>query len=111
MRLLLAALAVFALLYMLKSDLTEGTIQLAAFASDEPACHEVDKPVSIVVTTVPGDTIESLFALYPDPAIVFLDRLTLFYQLNPHLQLQDILGGEQIEIPLSNETVTICSKE
>lgn len=111
MRLLLSALAVFALFYMLKMDLTEGTIQLAAFASDEPACQEVDKPVSIVVTTVEDDTIETLFALYPDSSMTFMDRLTIFYELNPHLQLQDIVGGEQIEIPLSSETVTICSKQ
>ena len=111
MRILLAALAVFGILYMLKTDLTEGTIQLAAFASNEPACEEMDKPVSIVVTTVEGDTIESLFALYPDPSLAFIERLTAFYQLNPHLQLQDMVGGEQIEIPLSNETVTFCGKE
>ncbi|MGG0642871.1 hypothetical protein ABE021_02840 [Sporosarcina gallistercoris] len=111
MRLLVTALAVFALIHMLKSDLTEGTIQLAAFASDEPACQDVDKPISIVVTTVQGDTIESLFALYPDPSIPFIDRLTAFYGLNPHLQLQGIVGGEQIEIPLSSETVTFCSKQ
>ncbi|VDH01447.1 Uncharacterised protein [Lysinibacillus sphaericus] len=111
MRLLITALAVFALIHMLKSDLTEGTIQLAAFASDEPTCEDVDKPVSIVVTTVQGDTIETLFALYPDPSMPFIDRLSVFYQLNPHLQLQDIVGGEQIEIPLSSETVTFCSKQ
>ncbi|MDW0108955.1 hypothetical protein [Sporosarcina aquimarina] len=111
MRLLITALAVFAIIHMLRLDLTQGTIQLADFASAEPACQEVDKPVSIVATAVTGDTIESLFALYPDPSIPFIDRLTLFYNLNPHLQLQDIVGGEQIEIPLSSETVTFCSKQ
>ncbi len=108
MRILIAAMAVFALVYMLKSDLTEGTIQLAAFASEEPDCRETDKPASIVVTAVAGDTIESLFALYPDPDTAFMDRLAAFYRLNPHLQLQDIAGGEQIELPLSSEIVTVC---
>ena len=111
MRLFLSALAIFAILYMLKTDLTDGTIQLAAFASDEPVCTEMDKPVSIVVTTIEGDTIESLFALYPDSSLTFIDRLTAFYHLNPHLQRQNISRNEQIEIPLSNETVTFCGKQ
>ncbi|GKV68073.1 hypothetical protein NCCP2716_05710 [Sporosarcina sp. NCCP-2716] len=110
MRFLIAALAVFALIYMLKSDLTEGTIHLAAFASEEPDCRETDKPASIIVTAVAGDTIESLFALYPDPSAAFLDRLAAFYRMNPHLQLQHIVGGEQIELPLSSEIVTVCTE-
>ncbi|WJY28475.1 MULTISPECIES: hypothetical protein [Sporosarcina] len=111
MRLLLSAIALFAIIYMLKSDLTEGTIQLAAFASEEAGCPEVDKPPSIVVTAAEGDTIETLFALYPDPAVPFMDRLTAFYQLNPHLQKQDPAGGEQVKLPLGDEIVTSCTKQ
>ena len=64
-------------------------------------CEE-ETSTSIPVTTVDGDTIETLFALYPDPESSFIDRLSAFYSFNPHLQNQQIIGGEKIVLPLSS---------
>ena len=51
-------------------DFAEGTIPLASFTHEQQqSCEEQIEMTSIPVTTVTGDTIESLFALYPDPAI------------------------------------------
>ena len=78
----------------------EGTIPLASFTNEQKQCEE-EKNTSIPVTTVDGDTIETLFALYPDTESSFIDRLSSFYSLNPHLQNQQIIGGEKIVLPLS----------
>ena len=55
-----------------------------------------------------SDTIESLFALYPDPETTLIDRLTKFYSLNPHLKQQEIIGGEKILLPISASQANKC---
>lgn len=73
------------------------------------SCDEQLALTSIPVTAVAGDTIEALFALYPDPDISFLDRLSAFYSLNPQLQNQQLFAGEKIDLPLSRIPTGNCS--
>lgn len=112
MRTLLIAVLLFAAFHVIRMDLVEGTISLASFMDDsEPvSCEEQLAQTSIPVTTVAGDTIETLFALYPDPALSFLDRLNSFYSLNPHLQNQQLVAGEKIDLPLSRIPSGNCTE-
>lgn len=110
MRILLLALAVFCIVHFVRVDLTDGTIPLAAFFEDGTSCIEEKANPSIVIRAVEDDTIESLFALYPDPTHNFLERLELFYDLNPHLERQELLAGEQIKLPLGEETDPACQE-
>lgn len=101
MRILLLATLLFVTVHFIRLDLMEGTIPLASFVQEQPKCEEEQQVKTIPVTTVDGDTIETLFALYPDPESGFIDRLSSFYALNPHLQNQQIIGGEKIVLPLT----------
>src|SRR4051812_3005543 len=98
MRILLLAVLLFATFHFLRLDLVEGTIPKATIVNEQQQqqCDEEEKIKTITVSTVDGDTIESLFALYPDSELGFIDRLSSFYSLNPHLQNQQIIGGEKI---------------
>ncbi|KAA0966071.1 hypothetical protein FQ087_07415 [Sporosarcina sp. ANT_H38] len=111
MRILLLAVLLFVTIHFIRLDLVEGTIPLASFDQEQQEkqqqCEEVQMK-TIPVTTVDGDTIETLFALYPDPESGFIDRLSSFYALNPHLQNQKIIGGENIVLPLSEMQTEKC---
>lgn len=89
-------------------DLAEGTIPLASFMNEPRQCDETEQLTSIPITSVDGDTIESLFALYPDSELDFMERLSTFYSLNPHLQNQQITGGEKIVLPISRNITDSC---
>ncbi|MDS9471056.1 hypothetical protein [Sporosarcina pasteurii] len=106
MRILLLAAAIFLTIHFVRIDFVEGTIPQKPTEDDQVLCE--DETRSIPVTSIHGDTIESLFALYPDAEIGFIDRLEQFYTLNPHLKLQGIVGGETILIPLSNSEQNKC---
>lgn len=107
MRILLTAVCIFIIIHFIRTDLVEGTIPMPSFNTvEEPQCEE--ETFSVVVTSIDGDTIESLFALYPDLEISIIDRLTDFYALNPHLQRQSIVGGEKIKLPLSSKQLNNC---
>jgi len=106
MRILLIAVVLFIIINFIRIDLAEGTIPMASFNPIQEPC--VEETFSISVTSVEGDTIESLFALYPDPKTNFIDRLTEFYTLNPHLKLQKIIGGEKLLLPLSHLQTERC---
>lgn len=108
MRILLIAVILFAVIHFIRIDFTEGTIPMAAFLDKQAPCEEGIG--SIPVTTVEGDTIESLFALYPDPEIDLIERLSVFYSLNPHLQKQKIVENEIVRLPLSNLNKNECGK-
>ncbi|WP_203246904.1 hypothetical protein [Sporosarcina beigongshangi] len=112
MRVLLLALLLFIAFHVIRMDLVEGTISLSSFIREEEPvpCEEQLTATSIPVTTVVGDTIETLFALYPDPHIGFLDRLHSFYALNPHLQNQQLFAGEKIDLPLSRIPSSNCTE-
>ena len=110
MRIILLALAVFCTVHFVRMDLTEGTIPLAAFFEDESSCIEETPNHSIVIRVVEGDTIESLFALYPDSSQNFLERLEQFYSMNPHLERQQFLAGEQIKLPIREQVDPVCEE-
>jgi hypothetical protein len=107
MRILLLAVLIFVTFHFIRLDLVEGTIPLASYVTEPQQCEE-EKTTTITVTTVDGDTIETLFALYPDSESSFIDRLSSFYSLNPHLENQQIIGGEKITLPLSNLQAKKC---
>ncbi|PIC65398.1 hypothetical protein CSV79_01900 [Sporosarcina sp. P13] len=108
MRIFLLALAVFCIVHFVRVDLTDGTIPLAAFFEEESSCIEKTPNHTIVIRVVEGDTIESLFALYPDPDQNFLERLEQFYAMNPHLEKQQFQAGEQIQLPIGKQSEPAC---
>lgn len=102
MRIFLLAIVLFISIHFIHKDLVEGTIPLQPTPEPAPASICEDQIDYITVTTIMGDTVESLFSLYHDSSTSFLERLTDFYALNPHLQKQKIIGGEKIKLPISN---------
>ncbi|MCL1695927.1 MULTISPECIES: hypothetical protein [unclassified Lysinibacillus] len=107
---LTAIIIIFA--FVAKVDLTEGSLHLAAFYpknKENALCEKQREPNYITVQTIQGDTIHSLFALHPAKVpMTFPERLQLFYELNPHLQLQALVPGENIKLPLSFEFENKC---
>lgn len=108
MRILLIAVALFIVIHFVRIDLAEGTIPTTSFSTTPAPC--IEETYSIAVTSVEGDTIATLFALYPDPTTSFIDRLTEFYKLNPHLRKQDFIGGEKVLLPLSHLQTKNCTE-
>lgn len=109
MKTLLIAVLLFITFHFIRIDLLEGTIPLASFAEQPNPCEEIEEIGSIPVTTMDGDTIDTLFAMYPIPEMGFIDRLAYFYQLNPHLQNQEIIGGLQIRLPIAVLQIEECN--
>lgn len=109
LRILLLAIAIFVTIHFIRIDFLEGTIPTNAAFTHETPCDPENETNSIPITSIEGDTIESLFALYPDPELTFIDRLELFYQLNPHLQKQQIVKGDKINLPLTNKVQEKCN--
>ncbi|MEB2279349.1 hypothetical protein LAV73_04925 [Lysinibacillus xylanilyticus] len=109
---LTAIIIIFA--FVVKVDLTEGSLQLAAIYpkdTEKVLCEKQREPNYITVQTIQGDSIHSLFALHPAKVpMTFPERLQLFYELNPHLQLQALVPGENIKLPLSFEFENKCGK-
>ncbi|WP_332646818.1 hypothetical protein [Lysinibacillus sp. 54212] len=109
MRLFLSTICIFALALVIKIDLEEGTIPLASFY--EETCEETYQYENINVRVAANDTIYSLFATTPSPvAIPFPERLTAFYDINPHLQKQALVAGERILIPIKVKANNQCQK-
>ncbi|GEN84374.1 hypothetical protein SLU01_26860 [Sporosarcina luteola] len=107
MRTLFIAVILFLAIHIIRVDLLDGTIPLAAFFGDETPCTETTMKV-IQVTTIEGDTIETLFSMYPDAESTFVERLSNFYSLNPHLRNQELVGGLSIQLPLSKSIQNNC---
>ena len=97
MKIFVATILLLISFYIVKVDLFEGTIPLAYYPT-EPTIEEcVEKLDYISVEIVAGDTIYSLFSLYPsEESITFTERLNDFYTLNPHLINQSFISGEQV---------------
>jgi len=108
MRILFVAVILFLTFHIIRLDLGDGTIPLASFFGNKQPCEET-KLDSIHVTTIQGDTIESLFAMYPDPNSTFVERLSTFYSLNPHLRNQELVGGLSVQLPLSKTRAENCN--
>ncbi|MCM3743363.1 hypothetical protein M3193_04360 [Sporosarcina luteola] len=109
MRTLIVAVILFITFHIIRIDLGDGTIPLASFFGNEQPCVEPMAVEAIHVTTIQGDTIESLFSMYPDPETTFVDRLSVFYSLNPHLRNQELIGGLSVQLPLSKRGQTECN--
>ena len=112
MRTLLLAVILFIAFHFIRMDLAEGTIPLASFAAKSPTtqCEEQDDVTTITVTTVAGDTIETLLALYPDPEQSFIERLNAFYSFNPHLKNQQLIGGVEVLLPITQKQSDSCTE-
>lgn len=99
MRILLMAAALFFIIHFIRVDFVEGTIPQSISPQAEALCEEGNQ--FITITSIQGDTIASLFALYPDYELSFIDRLEQFYHLNPALKKQEIVGNLTILLPIS----------
>lgn len=105
-------LAVFILIisYIIKTDLLDGTISLAAFSQAESECVKQDQYEIFPVQTMEEDTLLSLFGVYPSEVWVsFPERLETFYKENPHLRNQQIQPGEFVKIPIYKDSTLSCS--
>ena len=109
LRILVSALIILICAYFIKVDLIEGTISKADFYTVEQKCENTDKIQTITVTTAPGDTWESLFALYPAKNLNFAERLELVYKFNPHLLKQSFKPNEQVILPFSTKKADSCT--
>ena len=111
MRSIILTIVILLIAYIVKTDLGEGTLSLAAFNNNDMEESCIEEPVrsSISVKVYPGDTLQSLFAIHPSPVpLTFLERMEYFFKLNPHLQNQSILPGEVIVIPILLEQAESC---
>ena len=106
MRILLIAAIIFTLIHFIRVDFVEGTIPSRPNIDAIETCEEETN--YITVSSIQSDTIQSLFALYPDHETTLLERLTIFYSLNPHLQKQEIIAGEKIKLPMSSILSNNC---
>ncbi|MEK9198708.1 hypothetical protein [Ureibacillus sp. FSL E2-3493] len=112
MRFLIFTVVFFLVVTVIKIDLTEGTVPLAAFdKKKEQACNEQIQIKSISVVTIEGDTVQSLLASYPSEVEISLpEKMAQFYELNPHLQKQAMVPGELIKIPIYDKIENDCRK-
>ena len=110
MRIIGLAILILLLSYILKVDLLDGTISLAAFTQSEPECIQEEEYDVFPVQTLEGDTVLSLFSVYPSEIwISFPERLEAFYIENPHLRNQTIRASEIVDIPIYKDTQNSCS--
>lgn len=111
MRYLFYTVLFFIVATVIKIDLTEGTVPLAAFSSEQQQCNEQISVKYTSVVTVPGDSIQSLLAAYPsDVDLSIPEKMAHFYELNPHLQKQAIVPGETIKLPIYKQNNEHCRK-
>ncbi|MDN4493272.1 hypothetical protein [Ureibacillus aquaedulcis] len=111
MRFLIFTAVFFLIAAVIKIDLTEGTVPLAAFDHEKEieACEQQITIKTLSVVTVAGDTVQSLLAAYPSEVdLSYPERMAQFYQLNPHLQKQAMVTGELIKIPIYDKTENNC---
>lgn len=109
MRIIGLAVLILVFSYIIKIDLLDGTISLAAFAHTETPCIKQDKYETFPVQIVEGDTVLSLFGVYPSEVWVsFPERLEAFYQENPHLRNQLFQTGEFVKVPIYKDTNISC---
>lgn len=110
MRIVGLAILILLLSYILKVDLLDGTISLAAFTQSETECLQEEEYIVFPVQTLEGDTVLSLFSVYPSEVWVsFPERLEAFYKENPHLQNQTLSAGEIVDVPIYKDTQKSCS--
>lgn len=108
LRYILIAIMILLTAFIIKEDLMEGSLKHTDFyATNE--CDETSQIEKVSVKIQQGDTIHSLFAATASPdSMLFIDRLTLFYELNPHLRVQTLVIGETIYIPIKKTGKQAC---
>lgn len=110
MRIIGLAILILLLSYIVKEDLLDGTISMASFTREDPVCIEEKKYEVFPVQTVEGDTVLSLFGVYPSEVWVsYPDRIEAFYRENPHLRTQSMQPGESVKVPIFKDTELSCS--
>lgn len=110
LRFLIASIIIVAIAFVIKIDLQEGTLPLASFYEPTSECKNGEELTYVTVQVMEGDTMYSLFAATPSPTkMTYPDRLAKFYQLNPHLQLQSLVPGEQILMPMQTIAKKNCT--
>jgi len=110
MRIIGLAVLILILSYIVKVDLLDGTISLAAFSKTDPICIEETNYEVFPVRTIAGDTVLSLFGVYPSEVWVsFPERLEAFYSENPHLRNQALQSGEIVKVPIYKDPQLSCS--
>lgn len=110
MRIIGLAILILILSYIVKEDLLDGTISLASFSQEESVCVKEKEYEVFPVQTVEGDTVLSLFGVYPSEVWVsYPDRLEAFYSENPHLRTQSMKPGENVKVPIYKDTQLSCS--
>lgn len=98
MKIFLATILLLISFYIVKVDLFEGTIPLAYYPEVEECVETLD---FITVEIIHGDTLYSLFSMYPTTeSISYTERLNDFYTLNPHLINQTFKVGEHVLLPV-----------
>lgn len=111
LRSILLTMAILLIAYIVRTDLSEGTLSRAAFYHPEENCEEQTTIKSVSVQIHEGDTLQSLFALHPSPVeYTFLERLAYFYELNPHLRKQPLVPGDTVSLPIMLEKEDSCLK-
>ena len=111
MRILIISIILLMLAFVVKVDLQEGTLPLASFYEKQELCQSEDQLHYVAVQVQQDDTIYSLFAATPSPIkTTFPERLAQFYQLNPHLELQRLLPGNIVRVPITSKVEEICTK-
>lgn len=110
MRFILFTLCFFLVATIIKIDLQEGTIPLAAFYTEEKCVESIQNVWQTVSVRIQeGDTIYSLFTTTPTNA-PYPERLAEFYKANPHLQKQSLVPGELILLPINVKVTEKCRK-
>ena len=111
MRFLVTSIILVVLIFVIKVDLQEGTIPLASFYQTPVPCEKINELTYVSVQVMEGDTIYSLFSATSSPIkMTFPERLSKFYELNPHLQLQTLVAGDRILIPILKKKSENCPK-
>ena len=110
MRFLVVSIALLLIIFVIKVDLQEGALPLASFYATQQSCEEVKQQSYVVVKIHVDDTIYSLFAATPSPIkTTFSERLAQFYQLNPHLNLQPLVPGDTVLVPITSNVKENCT--
>ena len=108
MRVLLSAICILVFAYAIKIDLEEGALNFTDFYETEE-CEETFTIEKVRVKIQVGDTLHSLFAVTPfNGEITSIERISLFYELNPHLRYQSFVIGESIYIPVAKKIKKAC---
>ncbi|MBD8034483.1 MULTISPECIES: hypothetical protein [Solibacillus] len=111
MRFLIASIVLLLIAFVIKVDLQEGTLPLTSFYASTQSCDEILQESYVVVKIQQDDTIYSLFSATPSPVkTTFPERLAQFYKLNPHLNLQPLVPGDTVFVPIISHAKENCTK-